>query len=213
MMKDYYVILGLPREASKDSIKKAYRHIAKRLHPDKCENGRNRQAFLDAKDAYETLADDRKRKAYDAALQQEEAPQSPGNRNEARFAAGPAEKWRRRPSSPVQDIPFTERAFYRNRTDCPVCLINVLLTPAEARHGRDVDALIQVNVPCPRCTGGFLLDRFFCPLCMGSGTIEQERPVTISIPPGTAHGTTFQSTLHLSGNHRVMVAGIIYVKE
>jgi molecular chaperone DnaJ len=62
-MKDYYQILGIARDASKDDIKKAYRDLAHKYHPDK--KGGNEARFKEINEAYHTLADDQKRAQYD----------------------------------------------------------------------------------------------------------------------------------------------------
>src|SRR5258705_9393151 len=65
-IKDYYYILGLSRTASKDEIKSAYRKLSIKFHPDQ-NNGDKffEERFKDIHEAYETLADDEKRKLYD----------------------------------------------------------------------------------------------------------------------------------------------------
>jgi molecular chaperone DnaJ len=62
-MKDYYQILGVDRNASKDDIKKAFRKLAHEHHPDK-KTG-NEAKFKEANEAYSVLSDDVKRKQYD----------------------------------------------------------------------------------------------------------------------------------------------------
>ncbi|MDR0453008.1 MAG: molecular chaperone DnaJ [Treponema sp.] len=64
--RDYYEVLGVQKNASKDDIKKAYRKLAIQYHPDK--NPGNREAedkFKEATEAYEILSDDQKKSAYD----------------------------------------------------------------------------------------------------------------------------------------------------
>jgi len=61
---DYYKLLGVQRSADADEIKRAFRDVAKRLHPDK-NNGKNPQAFMDLQRAQEVLIDPEKRKLYD----------------------------------------------------------------------------------------------------------------------------------------------------
>jgi DnaJ-class molecular chaperone len=65
--KDYYAILGIAKTASEDEIKKAYRNLAKKYHPD-MNTGNEEEAgrkFKEISEAYETLNDADKRKKYD----------------------------------------------------------------------------------------------------------------------------------------------------
>ncbi|MES2060147.1 MAG: molecular chaperone DnaJ [Patescibacteria group bacterium] len=62
-MKNYYEILGVPKTASQDEIKKAFRKLAHKYHPDK--DGGNEAKFKEASEAYTVLSDDSKRQQYD----------------------------------------------------------------------------------------------------------------------------------------------------
>lgn len=62
MAKDYYAVLGIPKTASADDIKKAFRRLAHEHHPDK---GGNADKFKDVNEAYQVLGDEKKRKMYD----------------------------------------------------------------------------------------------------------------------------------------------------
>jgi curved DNA-binding protein len=66
MAEDYYAVLGVPRDASAQDIKKAFRAIARECHPDVAgADPVKEQRFKEAKEAYETLADDVARARYD----------------------------------------------------------------------------------------------------------------------------------------------------
>ena len=64
--RDYYEVLGVQKNASKDDIKKAYRKLAVQYHPDKNPGDKvAEEKFKEATEAYEVLADDKKKQAYD----------------------------------------------------------------------------------------------------------------------------------------------------
>jgi len=63
MNKDYYEVLGVPRNASTEEIKRAYRKLAHQHHPDK--GGGNEAKFKELNEAYQTLGDENKRRHYD----------------------------------------------------------------------------------------------------------------------------------------------------
>ncbi|MFZ1075146.1 MAG: molecular chaperone DnaJ [Minisyncoccia bacterium] len=63
MPKDYYNVLGVDRKATPDDIKKAFRKLAHKYHPDK---GGNADKFKEITEAYSVLSDDKKRREYDA---------------------------------------------------------------------------------------------------------------------------------------------------
>ena len=64
--RDYYEILGVSRDADEAEIKKAYRKLAMKYHPDRNPDDHTAEAqFKEVKEAYEVLTDSRKRAAYD----------------------------------------------------------------------------------------------------------------------------------------------------
>jgi molecular chaperone DnaJ len=64
--RDYYEVLGVNRDASDEEIKKAYRKLAMKFHPDRNpDNPKSEEQFKEAKEAYEILSDKQKRGAYD----------------------------------------------------------------------------------------------------------------------------------------------------
>jgi len=65
MAKDYYKILGIPREATTIEIRKAYRTLAIKYHPDKSDSPTAAQQFQEINEAYEILSSEKGRKEYD----------------------------------------------------------------------------------------------------------------------------------------------------
>ena len=66
MNKDFYNILGVAEDAPKDQIKKVYRQLAKRYHPDRNKGDASAEAkFKEVQEAYSVLSDERKREEYD----------------------------------------------------------------------------------------------------------------------------------------------------
>lgn len=65
MGKDYYKILGIPAGSNEDEIKKAYRRMALKFHPDKNKDPNAEEKFKEIAEAYEVLSDPKKRVIYD----------------------------------------------------------------------------------------------------------------------------------------------------
>src|SRR5712664_1808975 len=64
--KDYYATLGVPRDASDEEIKKAFRKLARQYHPDVAKDKKSaEEKFKEINEAYEVLGDPEKRKQYD----------------------------------------------------------------------------------------------------------------------------------------------------
>lgn len=92
--KDYYQILGVARDASKDDIRRAYRRLARKYHPDVSKEKDAEVRFKEMKEAYEVLKDPEKRAAYDQFGSNWKAGQDfqppPGWQQEHAFRAGGA---------------------------------------------------------------------------------------------------------------------------
>jgi DnaJ-class molecular chaperone len=168
--KDFYLLLGVSRDATTAAIKRAYRRLAKKYHPD-LDPLRQGDDFRELQAAYETLADAERRRRYDETLRQGEGDKF---RSLAwSFVRSPAAGDLRRPIRPGS------------------LSGEILLTPHEAAEGGVLALDVPVSATCPSCegTGGFVFD---CGRCGGEGKIERRLPVPLRIPPRVGEGTVFQ---------------------
>ena len=165
--KDYYLILGVARDASMAAIKRAYRRLAKKFHPDMSAHA-SLQDFQELQAAYETLADAERRRRYDESLHQERFEPLAWS-----FTRSPAAGDLRRPVRPGS------------------LSGEILLTPKEAAAGGVLPLDVPLLTTCPSCegTGGFVFD---CARCDGEGKVERRFPVPLRIPQGVREGTVFQ---------------------
>lgn len=169
--KDFYLILGVSRDATTAAIKRAYRRLAKKYHPD-IQPVSAPDEFQELQAAYETLADAERRRGYDETLRQQ------GDGDQFRslawsFVRSPAAGDLRRPVRPGS------------------LSGEILLTPREATAGGVLALDVPITATCPSCegTGGFVFD---CGRCGGEGKVERRFPVPLRIPPGVHEGTVFQ---------------------
>jgi DnaJ-class molecular chaperone len=171
--KDYYGILGVSRDASTAAIKRAFRRLAKKYHPDVAPGSSSSEAFRELQAAYETLADADRRRRYDEALRVEVERYRPLAWS---FVRSPAVGDLRRPVRPGS------------------LSGEVLLNPQEARAGGVLPIDVPLLTSCPACdgTGGFFFD---CDRCGGEGKTERRMPVPLRIPPNVRDGTVFQVAL------------------
>src|SRR3954466_10186126 len=66
--KDFYAVLGVPKDADKAAIRKAYRKLARKYHPDaNAGDAKAEEKFKEISEAYDVLADEKRRREYDEA--------------------------------------------------------------------------------------------------------------------------------------------------
>ena len=87
MGKDYYKMLDIPRNASEDEMRKAYRKMALKYHPDKNKSPEAEEKFKEIAEAYEVLSDPQKREIFDKYGEEglKGTPNPPGASGEFKF--------------------------------------------------------------------------------------------------------------------------------
>jgi len=212
--KDYYEVLGVKKDANASEIKKAFRTLAKELHPDK---GGDENAFKEVNEAYEVLSDNDKKQNYDrfghGGQQQHQQQRNPfggfggfGGFDFNGFQQ-PTERFGDNMSLNVrlslEDIYTGIKKTYKySRNDsCDSC---------GGHGGTDIDncgscngsgvitrvlqtpiGMMQQSMPCPTCSGLGKTYKVQCGKCGGSGTKTIEEKIDVDIPSGVQQGMTF----------------------
>jgi molecular chaperone DnaJ len=207
-MKDYYKILEIEENASQEDIKKSYRSLSKKYHPDVNPDGAEK--FKEIAEAYSILGDPDKRQKYH---------QSKSN-----------------PFSGTEFENFFSNMFVnanngRRRKNAPDKVIKLKITPIDSYRGSEKNIEYVQNVHCKTCTGtggeqqicrecggnGFVINTFGtgyfvqqmrsqcnscggngftllnkCGDCSGSGTKAEKKSFSIKIPIGVDNGQFFR---------------------
>jgi molecular chaperone DnaJ len=192
MARNYYITLGIGQGANLNQIKKAYRTIAKKSHPDTTQSGDSR-VFREVKEAYEILSDSERRRQYDAKLEKEHPRvRQPSALKRSRIPVSPLDEIFRF-ESPLDDffggfVPglFSGTGPGPRHKDL---YYQVILSVKEAREGGLFPIKVPVIEKCPHCKFSPFETDFFCPECNGYGFLEGEKKFAISIPPRTSNHT------------------------
>jgi len=179
--RDYYEILGVSRNASKDEIKNAYRKLAFQYHPDRNKSPDAEAKFKEISEAYAVLSDDEKRAQYDsygrAGIGQRYTTE------DIFRGVDFDEVFRDLGFSPFEDI--FGRMFGFGRAGAGAArgrdiVANVSITLDQARAGKRSEVSITRLEPCGECGGSGARAGTrpqVCPKCKGSGQIRYERSV------------------------------------
>jgi len=172
--RDYYEVLGVSRNASEADIKKAYRRLAMKYHPDRNPGTEAEQKFKDAKLAYEVLSDAKKRSAYDqfghAGV---ETGGGFGGAGDFAGAGGFSDIF----GDVFGDI-FGGRAGGRRVHRGADLRYDLTLTLEEAVVGKDVKIRIPTLVGCQFCGGSGAKPGTrpkTCPTCGGAGQVRMQQ--------------------------------------
>ncbi len=196
MARDYYDILGVPRNASDKEIRQAYRRLARKYHPDVNPGDKAaEEKFKEINAAYEVLSDPEKRRKYDKygdrwqyADQIEEMQRRAGGRA-FRFGEGVPFEF---DLGDLGDLGFGSifDLFRRGRRPRPADLTyNVEVSLQEAYTGTTRLLQLAVQEPCATCGGAGEIAGAICHVCQGTGILERTRRLEVRIPPGVREGS------------------------
>lgn len=215
-MNNYYEVLGVTKESTQDEIKKAYREMAKKYHPDR---GGDEVKFKEVSEAYETLSDENKRVQYDRFGTS--GGQNGGSRYQSHgfedifadfgdiFGNGfGRQRQRVRKGSDLrvqlnvtlEDVMIgsLKKIKYKKQKSCNTC---------SGKGGTEIKSCIACNgtgsrkisqntpfgnitqaIPCNNCEGTGQNIANKCKTCRGDGTVITEETIDINIPRGVAGG-------------------------
>jgi len=189
MKKDYYEILGVSRNATQEEIKKAYRRLARKYHPDFNKEPGAEDKFKEINQAYQVLSDENKKQIYDQygeeglSAQMGQGAQEAWARTNVNFSnlddilkdffgGGFGDLFQ-------EEIPFGGRKTRGSAKQRPIngedIVKTVEMSLEEAYTGKKINLEIEKGVPCDVC-GGYGYDKNsekVCPTCKGTGAINQ----------------------------------------
>jgi curved DNA-binding protein len=201
--QDYYASLGVPRTATADEIKKAYRKLARKHHPDLNPGDKAAEGqFKQVQEAYDVLSDPEKRKRYDRLG----ADWKTGETfRPSAGSGGDGENFQETEFFGTGDrggfSDFFESVFAGRRGPRARSGIRrpgrdveaeVPVTLEEAHQGTKRSLSLEVEEPCPECGGTGTKDKKPCPVCQGSGTRPAQKTLDVAIPAGVRDGAVLR---------------------
>ncbi|APV51595.1 molecular chaperone DnaJ [Betaproteobacteria bacterium GR16-43] len=195
--RDYYEVLGVNKDASDEEIKKAYRKLAMKHHPDRNPDSKDaEEKFKEAKEAYEMLSDAEKRRAYDAYGHAGVNPQMGGGEGGPGFGGGFAEAF----GDIFGDI-FGAGGGGRARSNVyrgADLRYNLEIALEQAARGTETKIRIPAMEECEVCHGSGAkpgTQAKTCSTCNGGGTVRLSQGFfSIQQTCPTCHGTGKQIT-------------------
>ncbi|CAM5668964.1 Chaperone protein DnaJ [Streptomyces purpurascens] len=171
MATDYYAVLGVRRDASQEEIKKAFRRLARELHPDVNPDPKTQERFKEINAAYEVLSDPQKKQVYD--LGGDPLSQAAGG-GAGGFGAGGFGNF-----SDIMDAFFgtASQRGPRSRTRRGQdAMIRIEIELDEAAFGTTKDIQVDTAVVCNTCSGEGAApgtSAQTCDMCRGRGEVSQ----------------------------------------
>jgi len=222
--RDYYEVLSVPRSATDDEIKKAYRRLARKHHPDVNPGDKSaEERFKEINEAYTVLSDPEKRRRYDqlGSAWKDGADFSPPTGWETvqvdledlgdLFGA-------RGDNFDFSDFFTTLFGARRPRDGAGFATkgrdaeAEISLTLAEIHRGGTRPLLADGAAECPGCHGTGRQSGKACPVCKGQGMTVGRRQLEVTIPPGVRDGTVIRLAGQGNPGARGAAPGDLYLR-
>ena len=235
MARDFYAILGVPKSASADEIKKAFRKAAQKHHPDVSKAPDAAAKFKEINDAYQVLSDPGQRARYD---QFGEAGVGGGIEDLFEgFFGGGGRGARRSGPPPGDDLRYDLRVEFsesirggtrdldlKMKVACDGCSGSGAAKGSGTKEcdgcgGRGSVRTVRqtmlgqmaVEAPCAKCGGEGRIIEKQCPTCRGEGRLNGSKRLHVEIPPGVDDGTQIRLSGQGEPGRRGGPAGNLYV--
>ncbi|MEI7697779.1 MAG: molecular chaperone DnaJ [Actinomycetes bacterium] len=239
-MADHYQTLGVARDASADEIKRAYRKLARELHPDVNPDPAVQDQFKEITASYETLSDPKKRQNYDMGGSNFGGANFGGGFSDIMDAffggggsRGPRPRMRAGQDSLIRiEVSLHEACFGTEReisvesaVVCPKCtgsgcvdggqptMCNVCKGRGETQQVvRSVIGQVMTSRPCGPCSGYGSIIANPCRECAGEGRVRARQDINVKIPAGVETGNRIQLSGRGEVGHGGGPAGDLYVE-
>jgi molecular chaperone DnaJ len=206
MVRDYYEVLGVSKDASANEIKKAYRKLAHQFHPDRNPDPEAKAKFQEAQDAYSVLSDAEKKSTYDQYGH--EGPRSgfqqgwdPFGFAESFFGGGQGQRQRTGSHLRVflkvtlEEVltGVTAEVKYKRSIPCSTCngsggeTVSCKTCGGYGQVQRE-NGWMRVITPCPQCQGSKVEITKKCIACDGLREKIEDKTINIKVPPGVETG-------------------------
>ena len=198
-MRDYYDVLGVAADAGAEEIKRAYRQLARRYHPDISGDDRG-VAFLELSRAYDVLSDASRRRSYDAALS---AP-ARGYRPDLVTVDPLNDEVAIDFPSVATVLDRMRHAFFGGGPSVTLAA-DIVLSPREAFDGVTVPLDVPLRRTCPRCGGRGETWAEWCGSCRGLGEVATRHEMRVRVPAGVRSGAFFRFSVDPPGAPTTLV--------